>query len=137
MRIFLFSLALSLAACGSQQSTPQQSPQYPQSPEYPQSPQYPQQSPEYPQQSPEYPQSPQHPHGPHAPPPSTPGTGGCMKTGCGGTVCAEREVVTTCEFRPEHACYRNALCERQPNGRCAFTQTPALTSCLANPPPAY
>jgi len=42
--------------------------------------------------------------------------------------------MTTCEFRPEHACYREAVCERQPNGECGFTDTPELRACLASPP---
>lgn len=75
------------------------------------------------QQSPPYQQQPQAPTGP------------CIKTGCSGTVCAEEEVVTTCEFRPEYACYRDAICERQPNGACGFTDSPQLRACLANPPP--
>ena len=60
-----------------------------------------------------------------------------MKTGCSGTVCAEpgSDVVTTCEFKPEYACYREATCERQPDGKCAWTQSAELTACLANPPP--
>ncbi len=57
----------------------------------------------------------------------------CVKTGCSGHVCADHDVITTCEFRPEYACYQEATCERQPNGRCGFTQTPSLTACLANP----
>lgn len=74
---------------------------------------------------------------PASPPPSQqpPPAGACMKTGCGGTVCADREVVTTCEFKPEDVCYRDAICERQADGACGFTQTPELTACLANPPP--
>lgn len=75
-----------------------------------------------------------------APPPSSapPAAGGtCIKTGCGGTVCAEpgQDIVTTCEFRPEHACYQKAACERQASGACAWTETPELTACRANPPP--
>jgi hypothetical protein len=75
---------------------------------------------------------------PASPPPTEPppATGACMKTGCGGTVCDDEQVVTTCEFKPEHACYKDAICERQPDGNCGFTQSPELTACLANPPPA-
>jgi hypothetical protein len=67
--------------------------------------------------------------------PST--AGGCVKTGCSGTLCAEtgNDLVTTCEFRPEYACYGDASCERQPDGACGWTQTPELARCLANPPP--
>jgi eight-cysteine-cluster-containing protein len=69
-----------------------------------------------------------------AKPPAT--ANDCVKTGCSGTVCAEpgNEAVTTCEFRPEYACYRDAACERQADGKCGWTQTPALTACLASAP---
>jgi hypothetical protein len=55
----------------------------------------------------------------------------CIKTGCSSQVCAEEEVMTTCEWRPEYECYRRARCERQANLQCGFTQTPELTTCLA------
>jgi hypothetical protein len=58
----------------------------------------------------------------------------CLKTGCSGTVCAEEDRVTTCEFKPEYACYRDAVCERQPAGECGWTTTPELEACLADPP---
>ena len=60
----------------------------------------------------------------------------CIKTGCSGTVCAEpgNDTMTTCEFKPEYACYQSATCERQADGKCGWTQNDALTSCLANPP---
>ena len=63
--------------------------------------------------------------------------GACIKTGCSGTICAEpgQDVITTCEFRPEFACYQQATCERQTNGACGWTQTAELAACLANPPP--
>jgi hypothetical protein len=59
----------------------------------------------------------------------------CYVGGCSGQICSDREgVISTCEFRPEYACYRSARCERQANGACGWTRTPELTSCLANPP---
>jgi eight-cysteine-cluster-containing protein len=57
----------------------------------------------------------------------------CVKTGCSGQICADRRMVSTCEFRPEFACFRSATCERQENGPCGWARTPALTACLANP----
>ena len=56
----------------------------------------------------------------------------CVKTGCSGQICADQSVISTCEFRPEYACYATATCERQASGSCGWTQTPALTSCLAS-----
>ena len=58
----------------------------------------------------------------------------CVKTGCSGHICADQQRITTCEFRPEYACYRSATCERGANGQCGFRKTAALTSCLASPP---
>ena len=54
----------------------------------------------------------------------------CMKTGCSSQVCADKEVITTCEWRREYECYRKATCERQANGECGWTQTPELRACL-------
>lgn len=81
------------------------------------------------------------------PPTPTPGDGtteptdppagaACIKGGCSGTLCVEegQDAVTTCEWRPEYACYQNATCERQPDGACGWTQTDELTACLASPP---
>lgn len=71
------------------------------------------------------------------PPPPTAG-GECVKGGCSGTTCTEpgKDMMTTCEFKPEYACYGSAACERQPDGNCGWTQSAELTACLANPPPA-
>ncbi|MBI2984824.1 MAG: hypothetical protein HYY50_04340 [Candidatus Kerfeldbacteria bacterium] len=55
---------------------------------------------------------------------------GCVVTGCSGQVCSDQEVVTTCEYREEYACYRTARCERQQNGECGWTATDKLQSCL-------
>jgi eight-cysteine-cluster-containing protein len=59
----------------------------------------------------------------------------CAPAGCSGQVCAEvgAEVMTTCEFRPEYACYRAAVCERQASGECGWTVTPELLACLEDP----
>lgn len=54
----------------------------------------------------------------------------CFKTGCSSQVCADKEMITTCEWRPEYACYQKARCERQADGKCGFTRTPELIACL-------
>ena len=54
----------------------------------------------------------------------------CFKTGCSRQVCADEEVVTTCEYRAEYECYKRARCERQASGECGFTDTPELRTCL-------
>jgi hypothetical protein len=64
-----------------------------------------------------------------------PAGGACVKTGCSGTLCSDKDMVSTCEWKDEYACYKTATCARQPDGACGFTQTPELTACLAHPPP--
>jgi hypothetical protein len=58
----------------------------------------------------------------------------CIISGCSSQVCAAESVITTCEFRPEFECYRDATCEKQPDSTCAWTPTPELTECLAQFP---
>lgn len=57
---------------------------------------------------------------------------GCAPAGCSGQICAEAgaEIMTTCEFRPEYACYQQTACERQPSGECGWTETEELKECL-------
>ncbi len=57
-------------------------------------------------------------------------TGNCKITGCSGQICSDREVVTTCEFLPQYTCYKKATCEKQPDGKCGWTQTEELNKCL-------
>lgn len=60
-------------------------------------------------------------------------SGGCKVAGCSGQLCVdgkEGDIITTCEFRAEYACYRNARCERQSDGKCDWTPTGELISCL-------
>jgi len=57
--------------------------------------------------------------------------GGCVATGCSRQLCAEEPVATTCEWRPEYACYRDAHCGRfAAGGRCGWESTPELAACL-------
>ena len=59
--------------------------------------------------------------------------GACYIGGCSSQVCSDHEgVITTCEARPEYACYHDATCERQSNGDCGWTETPELDACLAS-----
>lgn len=57
----------------------------------------------------------------------------CFRTGCSGQICAAEDVLTTCEFREEFACFQDPAittcgCD---DGRCTFDATPALEACLA------
>jgi eight-cysteine-cluster-containing protein len=54
----------------------------------------------------------------------------CKPTGCSGQVCADKAVITTCEWVPEYACYKSAKCERQADGKCGWTMSPELDACL-------
>ncbi|MEZ4359468.1 MAG: hypothetical protein R3B48_04755 [Kofleriaceae bacterium] len=69
---------------------------------------------------------------PAAPPPPPPAAAACIRTGCSGSICTEpgNDVMTTCQMLPQYECYATAKCERQANGACGFTSTPALTQCL-------
>ena len=58
----------------------------------------------------------------------------CKPTGCSGQICSDQDMITTCEYRAQYACYKDAICERQTTGQCGWTQTTKLKSCLANPP---
>ncbi|MBP9757002.1 MAG: hypothetical protein KBD06_00200 [Candidatus Pacebacteria bacterium] len=65
---------------------------------------------------------------------------GCAISGCSMQLCISAEEaaagggVSTCEFRPEYACYREASCEVQADGKCGWTQSDRLSQCLATPP---
>jgi len=59
---------------------------------------------------------------------------GCKTTGCSSHLCVDErdgDVVSTCEWRDEYACYQTARCERQASGQCGWTQTSELQSCLS------
>lgn len=69
------------------------------------------------------------------PEPTTPISGECFVGGCSSQLCTDKpDMISTCEYRSEYACYTNAVCERQQSGACGWTETPALRACLANPP---
>jgi hypothetical protein len=63
---------------------------------------------------------------------------GCAVAGCSQHLCVSVEeaatIVTTCEYRAEYACYREASCEPQVDGKCGWTQSAGLAQCLASPP---
>jgi hypothetical protein len=65
---------------------------------------------------------------------AAPATGeACYRGGCSGQICSDRpNVISTCEWRAEYACYRDATCERQADGGCGWTQTPELEACIGS-----
>ena len=60
----------------------------------------------------------------------SPDGGECRVGGCSGQICADHDVITTCEWRDAYACYRTATCERQADGSCGWTRTDELAACL-------
>ena len=59
-------------------------------------------------------------------------TGGCFIGGCSRQVCSDiSNVITTCNWNPEYACYVDATCGRQADGSCGWTPTDELNACLA------
>lgn len=56
---------------------------------------------------------------------------GCVIGGCSGEICSDRQIVSSCIYKPEVACYKNAACEKQSNGKCGWTQTKELAACLS------
>ncbi len=59
-------------------------------------------------------------------------SGTCKPTGCSGEICSDQDIASTCVFKEEYACYQNAKCERQSDGKCGWTQTDELKMCVAN-----
>lgn len=57
----------------------------------------------------------------------------CVVSGCSSEICAEQAMFSPCIFKPEFACYKKTACERQADGQCGWTMTPAVKACLANP----
>lgn len=56
----------------------------------------------------------------------------CYVGGCSSELCTNSpHAVSSCIYRSEYACYKNATCERQANGACGWTQDHALLTCLA------
>jgi hypothetical protein len=56
--------------------------------------------------------------------------GPCVVSGCSGQICAREPLFSTCEWRPEYACFANATCAPQAGGGCGWTMTDSLRACL-------
>lgn len=58
---------------------------------------------------------------------------GCIVGGCNGELCtdeSEGPATSICLYREEFACYKTATCERQEGGKCGWTQSAELKTCL-------
>lgn len=59
-------------------------------------------------------------------------SGKCYVGGCSGQICSsEQGMISTCEYTQQYACYKTAKCERQATGKCGWTKTSQLKTCLA------
>lgn len=57
----------------------------------------------------------------------------CYVSGCSSQLCtSEPDMMSTCEYREEYACYQTATCEVQITGECGWTETEELKSCRMN-----
>eukprot|EP01017_Pseudomicrothorax_dubius_P039109 TRINITY_DN5956_c0_g1_i4.p1 TRINITY_DN5956_c0_g1~~TRINITY_DN5956_c0_g1_i4.p1 ORF type:complete len:141 (-),score=31.53 TRINITY_DN5956_c0_g1_i4:90-512(-) len=57
----------------------------------------------------------------------------CRRTGCSGQICASEDIVSTCEWREEYACFRHAICGRfgkEESNECQFLYNPTYYECL-------
>ncbi len=68
-----------------------------------------------------------------APTATVPPAGKCYVGGCSSQLCSDQpNMVSTCIYRSEFACYKTAQCERQSSGQCGWTPTNALNMCVKN-----
>lgn len=61
------------------------------------------------------------------------GSPACKRAGCSGELCVAADsdqVVTACKWQPHFACYDDAECTLQEDGRCGWTDTEQLRKCL-------
>lgn len=56
----------------------------------------------------------------------------CQVTGCSNHICADSEVLTTCEWRPEYDCYKTASCSANTAGECGWVMDDELKKCLSD-----
>lgn len=59
---------------------------------------------------------------------------GCKIGGCSSQLCIDatgEEMASTCEWKDEYSCYKQAKCEKQSDGKCGWTKTAAFKQCLA------
>jgi len=59
---------------------------------------------------------------------------GCQIGGCSAELCVKEgdPAISNCIYRPEFACYKSGVCEKQPDDSCGWRPTPELAQCLAN-----
>jgi hypothetical protein len=58
----------------------------------------------------------------------------CKLGGCSAQACTDidaEDVVSSCEWRSPYACYHIGRCEVQASGRCGWSESDELRSCLS------
>jgi hypothetical protein len=56
----------------------------------------------------------------------------CKRTGCSGQICADQNVITTCQYQLWYECYAQSTCGRfGSNNSCAWEKTPEYLTCMA------
>ena len=58
----------------------------------------------------------------------------CVRAGCSRQLCVDAknsDVISTCEFLPEYACYTDQSCEVQADGTCGFSVDTVMQQCIA------
>lgn len=58
--------------------------------------------------------------------------GACVVSGCSSEICSDEEMMSTCQFKPEYACYAKAKCERLSSGQCGWNKTSEYKACINN-----
>jgi len=61
----------------------------------------------------------------------------CAVAGCSSQLCVEaseaENIMSTCEWRNEYACYKLSICAKDPKTlKCGWQQTPELKECLSS-----
>lgn len=56
----------------------------------------------------------------------------CYIGGCSAQLCTDqKDMMSTCEYREEYACFKTAKCEVQKSGECGWTDSSELALCLS------
>ena len=58
----------------------------------------------------------------------------CVRAGCSRQLCVDAknsDVISTCEFLPEYACYTDQSCEVQADGTCGFSIDATMQQCIS------
>lgn len=68
-----------------------------------------------------------------APPKEKPRAQKCVVGGCSGELCQSADkspLASICIYTEKYACYKQARCEIQTNGKCGWTKTPEFNACV-------